>query len=232
MTRPPLLWLHGLACRGRDVLDSLPSAGLEFRVLAPDLPGLSPLTAESTFTPERLADTLADVLADDGIDRCHLLGHSAGFLVADALVRRHPGLAIRLLCLEGNLTADDCFLTEKLRDAGADQSRLLIQQFTEDPDPSLKLWGGNLQRMNPRFLARTAAEIVRCSASGSALQALLEFNGAAHYLHGDHQDPPAGIRDSQIPCTSIPGCGHFPYLDNPEGFWRQLSTILTVQDPS
>lgn len=230
LTRPPLLWLHGLACRSSDVLNSLPVTGLGRPLLAPDLPGLSPQAARHPFDPVKLADKLVDVLVDDGVHHCHLLGHSAGFLVADTLIRRHPGFVTSLICLEGNLTSSDCFLTAQLANTGTDNCSPLIQALAQESDPVLKLWGANLQQMNSLILRQTAAEIVRLSSTDSALQTVRSKRGTVHYIHGGHRNLPTEILAADIPNTAIPDCGHFPYLEKPELFWPQLQRLIAFHD--
>lgn len=64
----------------------------KFRLLIPDLPGSggSPLTPELTI--EGLAEFLHDILKQEGIERCVLIGHSMGGYATLAFAAKYSGM--------------------------------------------------------------------------------------------------------------------------------------------
>lgn len=86
----PLVLLHGIGsfARAWDPVAALLSS--EFDVLALDLPGFGdrPPLAGVEPTPEALADAVAAVLDERGIDRAHVAGNSLGGWIALELAKR------------------------------------------------------------------------------------------------------------------------------------------------
>ena len=95
----PLVFVHGyLAGAGiwREQLDFFQD---RFHVLAPNLPGFGDsahLTAPDSI--EDFADQVLDGLQAQGIDRFHLLGHSMGGMIVQAMGVRAPQRIANLVC--------------------------------------------------------------------------------------------------------------------------------------
>ncbi|MFK0229978.1 alpha/beta fold hydrolase [Streptomyces sp. NPDC090303] len=97
-TGEPVVLLHGL---GGDVSfwDAEQRALSDaFRVLAIDLRGSGRTQASAVgASMDDLADDVAAVLSDQGIDSAHIVGFSMGGLVAQAFAARHPHATDRLV---------------------------------------------------------------------------------------------------------------------------------------
>lgn len=74
------------------------------RVIAVDLPGfgLSDRRA-GDYSPEALADVLAQVLESKGVQRAHVAGHSWGGSIVLSFALRHPDKLARLIVISGYL---------------------------------------------------------------------------------------------------------------------------------
>ena len=100
----PVLLVHGLGgdrSTWTPVTDSL-SAG--FDVIAPDLPGFgssAPLPDDETPTPRALAEALAELLDELGIESAHVVGNSLGGWVALELALMGRARTVTTLCAAG-----------------------------------------------------------------------------------------------------------------------------------
>ena len=94
----PVLLLHGIGSAAASWREQLAGLAGRFRLIAWDAPGYggSGDVAKDYPVPADYADLALGLLDDLGIERCHLVGHSLGGLVAASVARRH---AARLLSL-------------------------------------------------------------------------------------------------------------------------------------
>lgn len=94
----PLLYIHGNTASHlwfREVMD-IPG----FRTIAPDLPNFGRTGRIGTSSIEDYADRLAEFLDTLGLPSVHIVGHSLGGGVAQALAVRHPGRVRRQFLLD------------------------------------------------------------------------------------------------------------------------------------
>ncbi|RIK94812.1 MAG: hypothetical protein DCC71_23105 [Proteobacteria bacterium] len=98
----PLVLLHGFFASRDDWHDLLPRLAAHGRTLALDLPGHGEsgrFAKAADYTVERLADRVIGFLDALGVERCDVVGHSLGALVARALAIRHPARVASLLLM-------------------------------------------------------------------------------------------------------------------------------------
>lgn len=104
---PAMLLLHGYLSSG-DVFDDL-TAKLkkEYRVITLDLPGagISEVVGE-VHTMEWMADVVAGVLEQCGVERATVVGHSMGGYVALELLRAKPEMVEKLVLMQALPVAD------------------------------------------------------------------------------------------------------------------------------
>jgi pimeloyl-ACP methyl ester carboxylesterase len=102
-----VLLVHGYGASVSSWKPVLPELRKRFRVIAVDLPGFGKSDArEGDYSVDALADTLAQILDEKGINRVHLAGHSWGTAVAMAFVRRHRERVDKLVLISGFLYDD------------------------------------------------------------------------------------------------------------------------------
>ena len=102
-----LLLVHGYGASSASYRPVLAELATRFRVLAVDLPGFGASDRlAGDYSPEALADDLARILDQKGIDRADVIGHSWGGSVVLAFARRHPDRLKRLVVISGWIYED------------------------------------------------------------------------------------------------------------------------------
>ncbi len=100
--RETVLLVHGYGSSTASYAPVMDALAAHFRVLAIDLPGFGKSDRrDGDYSPDALADVLADVLTHKGVQRAHVVGHSWGSSVVLAFARRHPDRLDRLVIISG-----------------------------------------------------------------------------------------------------------------------------------
>jgi len=102
---PPVVLIHGNAVSHRDFVASglIDRLAVNHRVIAFDRPGFghSSRPRDRLWTPTAQAGLLHTALANIGVDRAVVVGHSMGAMVAMAMALDHPTAVGRLVLLGG-----------------------------------------------------------------------------------------------------------------------------------
>lgn len=97
-----VLLVHGYGASSASYVPVMDALAAHMRVIAVDLPGFGKSDRrEGDYSPEALADVLAEVLTRKGVARAHVVGHSWGSSVVLAFARRHPERLARLVIISG-----------------------------------------------------------------------------------------------------------------------------------
>jgi pimeloyl-ACP methyl ester carboxylesterase len=104
---PPLVLLHGLAASWAWWRRNIPALSASFRVTAVDLPGFGGTHPDARFVLDEAPGQVVDLMADVGIDRAHVIGHSMGGVVAGGIAADHPERVDRLVLVDAGFIALD-----------------------------------------------------------------------------------------------------------------------------
>jgi 2-succinyl-6-hydroxy-2,4-cyclohexadiene-1-carboxylate synthase len=96
----PLVLVHGFTGGKLDFRDQLEWFAGERRVLAPDQRGHGESSNAGPYRFDRLVADLAGFLDGVAVDRCHLLGHSMGGMVAMRFALAHPDRLASLVLMD------------------------------------------------------------------------------------------------------------------------------------
>ena len=248
----PLLLVHGFTGFRQDFATQLAALGRRGRVLAPDLRGhgeSSKTGDAASYTFSQLTDDLLALLDALGVERCDLLGHSMGGMLALRAALRAPERVVSLLLMDtaagplGFVDRAQLALAARVgREAGMGTLAQILRARAKDdsgrgaPDRRVEQeWGE--ERIWAWRCARIAAmDPVAYEALGRALveqedlsQRLPEIGCPTTVLVGelDHEfRAPSealadGIPDAQL--RVLPGAGHQPQHEAPAAW---LAAVL------
>lgn len=239
----PIVLVHGIGSRWQCFEPVLDRLAEEHETIAIDLPGFgaTPLTDDVRPGPRGYADWLAGWLADNGLERPHLVGSSMGGGVALELGRRGVASGVTAFAPVGFWGAPGLRWTQGLLTAFRSTARVAERPLGRVLDHPvgraalLAAFFGHPTRVDPDDGRADLAALVRATAFASARQ---DFG---RYVLGPDDDPGAlpdipvtvawGTRDvvlihrtqsararAALPFArhvDLPGCGHLPFNDDP-----------------
>jgi len=238
----PLVLVHGFTGHRDDFVERIPELAERGRVLAPDLRGHGGSThtgrAES-FHFEQLVDDLHALLDALAIDRCDLLGHSFGGMVALRFTLAHPERVASLVLMNTAPFAPDDYHPETFEKAGAialakGMGRLqdLVERASRDADEASaadrqtgkwqeRYWQHHRRRyreMDPAAYGPLGAAML---GQVSLVDRLAEIRCPTTVIVGS--DDHKFLRGADALAQAIPGArrvtipdaGHHPHMENP-----------------
>ena len=238
----PLILLHGLFGRGRNLLALQTALADTYRVIAPDLRNHGATPHAPGMDYATLAADLWETLDGLGLDRVGLVGHSMGGKVAMRAALDTPGrvthlavldiaplaypttlgrfaAAMQALPLSPGLTrrAADAALSPVVPDAAT--RAFLLQNLKTGESPG---WTLGLD-----FIAAAMPDLMRWDARPASFTSPTLFLGGdrSDYLNADAQ---AAIR-AQFPTAEIEflhDAGHWLHVDQPQALLKCLRVFL------
>ena len=219
-----------------------------FRVITMDNRGTPPSDDTGAFTVDDLVADVAALIDHLGAKPCSVVGTSMGSYIAQELALAYPEL------LDSVVLMAACGRSSLVQRVLANGEAELIERGTELP-PGYLAAVRAMHNLGPATLADddvagdwldlfTASETwgpgVRTQLLLSVLpdrrEAYQAITVPCHVVSFEHDlvAPPAAGRElsTAIPGAThrtIPGCGHFGYLENPEAVNRELIKLLRVE---
>jgi pimeloyl-ACP methyl ester carboxylesterase len=239
----PVVFLHGVGGGAESFDAQLAHFGARYRALAWDMPGYGASPAVSDAGFDAWSAALAEGLDAAGVERCVLVGHSIGGMIAQTFVARWPARVERLV-LSATSPAfgspDGDFQREFIRarlgplDAGHSMADLAA-----DFIPGLvgRAAAPSVTHAATATMARVSGDAYR-----AAMQALVRFDARATL--GDIAVPClliAGSDDRSAPprvmermaarmqaarFTCVEGMGHLGNLEQPDAFNALIDAFL------
>lgn len=250
---PPIIALHGgLGFDHTYMRRGLAPLAQSNRLITPDLRcnGRSEAPIES-LTMERLADDGADLLDELDIPVATILGHSYGGFVAQEFACRHPGRLARLVLVD---TTPGQPGDGETPPEGPPQPEGLARLFSDPPsndeaatafvpkilpyylhsmhlDAAMPFFEGSRMRVAPMLQGFAVL------AAWSSVDRLNRINAPTLCLWGRH-DVITSLPQSSRILQRIPRAdlrvfeesGHFPFLEEPQRFFSELTTWLAGTD--
>lgn len=235
--RPPVLFLHGFGSTKEDYADLALHPGFEDRtIVAYDAPGFGETECSdlSALSMPFFNNVAGRVIAELGLGRVHVVGHSMGGLTALLLAREHQDALFSFSNIEGNLAPEDCFLSRQIDDhPGADPDtflRTFVEKLKRSAGVSEALYATGLPaKVRTGAIAPIFRSMVDLSDNAALLESFLGLaipkmfvcgvaNRALSYI-------PA-LKARGICVVEIPGSGHFPMYANPPALWSSLASFI------
>lgn len=247
---PPVVLLHGYPFNRTMWREQAEALSQSFRVIMPDLRGLgeTEATADEPATMNEMAQDVAALLDQLGIDRAMLCGLSMGGYVAFAFTRRFP-LRVRALVLADTRPQPD---TDDARRVREEQARKVLEEGMSaiSDDILQKSLAPATLYARPDIVERVREMILSTKPEGAAaaLRGMAARSDQTPFLPNiiaptlifvgseDRITPPADaeamrreIRGSRL--EIIPGAGHVSNLERPDEFNRALLEFLRALQP-
>lgn len=258
----PLVLLHGIGSGAASWVQQLEALGATRRVLAWDAPGYGESTPVEAASPHAAdyADALRAWLDALGIDRCVLVGHSLGAIVAGRFAaahsRRVAGLAL-LSPAAGYGAASEAVRAQK-RDArlamlaelgpqglAAQRSANMLSPTASEPAREWVRW--NMARIVPAGYAQATHLLANADLAGDVARYPHDSRDNAQdnaqdsavcvaVGEADRITPPAACeriaRAANVPLQFIAGAGHAGYVEAPGIYNTLIDTFCTACDRS
>lgn len=235
-----LLFIHGLGESGlcfehlasREELD-------DCDLLIPDLPGYgrSPWTDGDALSLNAHADTLAQWLRDRGTGPVTLVGHSMGGVLACIFAEKHPDLTAAVIDVDGNKSPGDCVFSCQaieytLREfvaSGFDTIRDKIYHVGIH-DPAQRGYYASLCLADPRSFHLNSAELVSMSEARKMTDRLAALPMPKVYIagvaRGASPETHVLLKVAKVDVKNIEPSGHWPFIDQPDLFLREIRAFL------
>jgi pimeloyl-ACP methyl ester carboxylesterase len=238
---PPLVLIHGIGSRRGVWSPVVPLLAADHELIAPDLPGFgeSPtLPAGVTPTVDALADAVEAFIEQVGLERPHVAGNSLGGGIALELGRRGVVSSVAALSPVGFWSPAEARYgraTLRLSRLFARRARGLALQLAQSPlgrRAAFNLFYGRPERKDPDELA---ADVVALG-DAPGWEATLPITRSYVFERGEQLRVPvtigwgtkdrlliprqaerARVRLPQARHVPLPGCGHVPMSDDPDG---------------
>ncbi|CAD6548801.1 alpha/beta fold hydrolase [Paraburkholderia metrosideri] len=241
----PLVLLHGIGSGAASWVQQFDGLGASRRLLAWDAPGYgasSPVDAESPVATH-YATVLKDWLDALGIERCVLVGHSLGAIIAGAFAAAHSQRVAGLLLLSpaGGYGAASADVRETKRDQRlamlnelgpqglADQrSTNMLSANASDEARAWVRW--NMARVIPHGYAQATHLLANADLASD----LARFKGRINVVVGadDSITPPAACERIALAAGTqlqvVPRAGHAGYIEAPAAYTAIIDTFSRI----
>jgi pimeloyl-ACP methyl ester carboxylesterase len=237
--RAILCYMHGLGESGLcfETLASHPLLS-EYTHLIPDLPGYgkSPWNKQP-LNVHQLGEHYVNWLPRNQTVPLFLIGHSMGGVIGQLIVEKHPDLFSGFVNIEGNITSGDCAFSsiaagmslEAFTGGGFDRMKGDIYKRGLN-NPALRGYYASLRLADPVQYHANSRNLVKIARTNTAAKRLNELVIPYLYIAGS----PNGIcRESALDLTqwnvnsvTVSPSGHWPFIDQPESFIKDLTTYL------
>lgn len=237
-----LLYVHGLGESGLCFEGLMIHPALaRWNHVVPDLLGYG----KSSWTPEPLtvgehADRVADLLDALNGEPVVVVGHSMGGVVGTILCERAPQHLRALVNVEGNISLGDCgfssraarFSPTEWLATGSDQVLDAITGMETESKQVTRAYAASICLCDPRAFHCNSDDLVELSAGRGLASRMAGVDLPKLFIYG----APRGLcrrslellDEAGLARVEIPNTGHWPFLDAPDVFARELAAFLEI----
>ena len=239
------MFLHGLGGSRTSWEPQLTGLRTEFRCIAWDMPGYGASVPVAPLTFATIADSVARLLDDAGVERAHLVGESFGGMHALHTALHHPQRVARLVLANTSpafgLDGTDPAAWRAARlaplDGGLTPADIAEDVLTSVAGPALS---ADMLAMRAAGFARIPSAglraAVECLPSHNVLDRLAEIDAPALVVAGelDAETPVAysrilaqGLQDAEL--VVLDGIGHLAVSEAPEAVNQLVRAFLATE---
>ena len=245
---PALMFLHGIGGAARAWRDQLDSFASRYRTIAWDMPGYGGSKPLDNTSIEALAQALKDFLAQLGIEKPVLIGHSIGGMIVQQLLKTDPKLphAVALAQTSPAFGKPDGewqknFIEARLGplargETMKDLAPTLVKELAgTDPDPR----GMDLARDCMAKVPEATYQATMRALIGFDLRDILKYIKLPTLVLAGSEDTNAPAPMMKKMASYIPhatyveleGVGHLANLERPMMFNAALASFLSAHPP-
>ena len=242
----PLVLLHGIGSGAASWVQQFEALSASRRVLAWDAPGYGESTAVPAASPAATdyANVLYEWLEKLGIERCVLVGHSLGAIIAGSFAAMHPQRVAGLLLLSpaGGYGAASAEVRETKRDQrlamlnelgpqglAEKRSANMLSAHASDEARAWVRW--NMSRVIPHGYAQATHLLANADLASDLARLKGRYNGRLHIAVGadDTITTPAACErlalaaDTQL--QVVPRAGHAGYIEASAAYTAIIDTF-------
>jgi pimeloyl-ACP methyl ester carboxylesterase len=244
-----VVFVHGNPGAGEDWLDALPRVGAFARAVAPDMPGYGQgaRPREFDYTVHGYARHLDGILAALDIRRAHLVLHDFGGPWGLQWAAEHPDRVASLVLVNVGILPGYRWhkyariwrtpVLGELFQLSATRSGLRTLLNADNPKPLPKAFTDRIHRAADWGHKRAVLKLYRATSDLGgfstriaaaleplALPTLVIWGEGDRYLPVRYAQVQKDYFDAQV--RTMPGCGHWPMIDDPEKFAELLTGFL------
>ena len=242
----PLVLLHGIGSGAASWVQQFEALSASRRVLAWDAPGYGESTPVAAASPAATdyANVLYEWLEKLGIERCVLVGHSLGAIIAGSFAAMHPKRVAGLLLLSpaGGYGAASAEVRETKRDQrlamlnelgpqglAEKRSANMLSAHASDEARAWVRW--NMSRVIPHGYAQATHLLANADLASDLARLKGRYNGRLHIAVGadDTITTPAACErlalaaDTQL--QVVPHAGHAGYIEASAAYTAIIDTF-------
>ena len=237
-----VLLVHGLGAnrgcwyRAREFFDPQ-----RFRLVLPDFPGFgsSARPADFAYSMSDFGECLFRVISELQVERLHVVAHSMGCVAALAMLERHPIGLETFTATEGNLVAEDAFMSSKvarLTEATFLRSytkwiNMVQASLGEDESDQHARFIESLRGASPTAVHRASLSCNEQTRAGSLSRQFASLKCRLAYVYGANtpsQRPlPEVVTRPNVTRHAIANQGHF-MMEAAESFYPWLVNWLSA----
>jgi pimeloyl-ACP methyl ester carboxylesterase len=235
LQRLPVVLLHGIGSGAASWMHQLEALGAKRRVLAWDAPGYGASSCVVSESPVALdyANALSAWLDAIHVDRCVLVGHSLGAIIAGSFACGTPERVAGLLLISpaGGYGAASKEVRESKRDArlkmladlgpeglARERSANMLSQYADDEAREWVRW--NMARIVPEGYAQATHLLANADLAAD----IARYRGRIAVAVGadDAITPPAACaliaQAANVSLQVMPRAGHAGYIESPDAY--------------
>ncbi|MBW8836483.1 MAG: alpha/beta fold hydrolase, partial [Burkholderia sp.] len=242
----PLVLLHGIGSGAASWVQQFEALSASRRVLAWDAPGYGESTPVAAASPAATdyANVLNEWLEKLGVERCVLVGHSLGAIIAGSFAAMHPQRVAGLLLLSpaGGYGAASAEVRETKRDQrlamlnelgpqglAEKRSANMLSAHASDEARAWVRW--NMSRVIPHGYAQATHLLANADLASDLARLKGRYNGRLHIAVGadDTITTPAACErlalaaDTQL--QVVPHAGHAGYIEASAAYTAIIDTF-------
>jgi len=234
----PLVLVHGYPLDHTIWDEVVPLLENDFDIILPDLRGFGQSgVVESQYKIADMAEDIAGLLDQLGIERTVIVGHSMGGYVALAFANAHPKRVAGVGLIASQASADPPERKQGRYDAAEEIMKTGVQPVAESmsamltPDKRVQAYvRGLIAAQRPAGLAGALKAMAERDDSTSILPS---FQFPVVLIHGEADELIPVQRAQEIKSTisqatlmELSGVGHMPMMENPQATTATLKNLL------